>query len=249
MKQFLLAILSGVLLGIPFIAPQLWPFVLVGLAPLLFALSRTSTSHHAFALGLLTGVIFYGIALWAIFWHALPLDWLGALDVPFQIVLVAFCWSMTVLGCAVWTGVFGLAFSRIANNSWRDILAALALWVIAEWLSAWWFGIQNFGTGSILGPHSTLAFLGNALARDEVLVQLAWVGGVYALSAFAAGAGALAYRMASGFSDVGSWDMWCSHALRIRKVARAFASQRFLLNNRWYMPRPRSKMLRTSRRL
>ena len=181
--------------------PALWPLTLVGLIPLLLALENTRHSaKSSFALGLLAGLVLYGIALFAIFWHALPLDWLGALDTPFQIVLVALSWGMTVLGCALWTGFFGLAFSRFAENSWRDILTVSALWVIAEWASAWWFGIQNFGTGSVVEPHATLAFLGNTLSRDEVLVQLAWAGGVYALSAFVAASSALAYRMMRGNS-------------------------------------------------
>lgn len=195
MKKVLLAILSGALLGAPFIVPSLWPLALIGLAPLLIVLTDEKLSaRHAFGFGFLTGLVLYGIAVWAIFWSALPLDWLGALDPSSQVVFVALGWGMTVLGLALWAGIFALVFSRLADNSWRDVFTASALWVICEWLGAWWFGIQSFGPGSIMGPHASLAFIGNVLARDGALVQIAWLGGVYALSALAAGTGALLYR-------------------------------------------------------
>ena len=77
MKRTLLALASGALLGAPFIVPQLWPLALVGLAPLLIALSRPLGMWRAFSLGILAGTVFYGIAIWAIFWTALPLNWDG----------------------------------------------------------------------------------------------------------------------------------------------------------------------------
>lgn len=199
MKQFLLAILSGALLGAPFIAPLLWPLALVGLAPLLLAITSPAISRkRAFVLGMFTGLVLYGIALWAIFWSVLPLDWLGIFDLPFQLVLVTVGWFMTVLGFALWTGIFALVYSRISNNSWHDILTASALWIITEYVGAWWFSIQNLGPGSIAGPHFALAFIGNVLAADSALVQIAWVGGVYALSAIVVATGAVVYRVVHG---------------------------------------------------
>jgi len=197
-KRTLLALASGALLGAPFIVPQLWPLALVGLAPLLIALSRPLGMWRAFSLGILAGTVFYGIAIWAIFWTALPLNWLGVFDPTFQIVLVSLCWGMTVLGFALWTGVFALVFSKLAMNSWKDIVTASALWVICEWAGAWWFGIENAGTGTVPGPHATLSFLGNMLANDTVLVQGAWLGGVYALSFLCALGGAILYRAVRG---------------------------------------------------
>lgn len=198
MKTWFLAILSGALLGAPFIVPALWPLVLLGLAPLLLALSGTRAPRHAFALGLLTGLVLYGMALWAIFWTVLPLDWLGIFDPTFQVVIVAVGWALTALGFALWTGVFALIFSRLADDSWRDVVYASAPWVVGEWSGAWWFGIQNAGPGYIPGPHFTLPFIGNVLAHDSALVQLAWLGGVYALSFACAAGGALVYRLISG---------------------------------------------------
>jgi apolipoprotein N-acyltransferase len=193
-SRYLLAFLSGAILGAPFLVPVAWPLVFVGLVPLLVSLENGSLARRSsFTLGVIAGLALYGEALWAIFWTVLPLNWLGVFTPAFQIIIVSVSWSLTSLGLAVWTGFFAVTYNKLRQRTWLDVLLVASLWVLAEYAGAWWFGIQNLGPGSILGPNFTLPFIGNVLAHDVALVQLAWLGGVYALSFLCALVSALIY--------------------------------------------------------
>lgn len=196
MRNTLYALAGGLLLGAGFVAPPLWPLALTGLAPIVHALSRAQTWLRAFFIGWFSGIILYACVCFAIFWHALPLDWLGNVFPQwFQVFFIALAWIMTSAGLALGSGLFGAIVYHLASRSWHDIFIIPAAWVIGEWVSMWEFSIQNIGEGSVLGAHFGLGQIGNALAHDLALLQIAWLGGPYLLSFAAAASGIITYQI------------------------------------------------------
>jgi apolipoprotein N-acyltransferase len=178
-----LLIIAGAFMGIPFLWSALWPLSLLGAALTYYALARTTSVRATLLGGTALGFIVNGLAYYGIFWHTLPLDWLEVFSLPVQLAIVGVSWFFTALGSAIWIGA-GLALAKsFATNTWRDIPLVAGAWVFAEYAGAWWFGIQNAGPGSIVGPHFSLGYVGNLLATDAALLQLAPLGGVYILSA------------------------------------------------------------------
>ncbi len=195
MRPVFFSVLGGLLLGIGFVVPIVWTLVFFGFIPLLYALSEARSDAHAFGLGWCSGFALYGCAIFGIFWFTLPLDWLGVFPLWFQIVLVGISWSLTSSGLALSVGLFAVVVRRLSSDSWHDVFIVPAAWVLCEWLAMWEFSIQNAGNGSILGAHFGLGQLGNLVAHDDVLLQLASLGGVYILSALVPIVGVLLYRL------------------------------------------------------
>ena len=195
MIRFFYALLGGFLLGVGFVILPFWPLALIGIVPILHALGGAKSNKDAFLLGWISGFSLYGCAVFAIFWHTLPLDWLPVFPFWFQVLLVAISWALTAAGLALSIGVFGLAAHKLASNSWLDIFIISAAWVLSEWIAMWEFSLQNAGPGSVLGAHFGLGLVGNLLSRDASLLQVAWLGGVYLLSFLAIACGVLVYRI------------------------------------------------------
>jgi apolipoprotein N-acyltransferase len=186
---------GGMLLGTGFVAPQLWPLVFFGFVPLIEGIRQARSLGQTFLFGWLAGSVLYGLGCFGIWWQTLPLDWLGFFDLWFQVLLIAVSWALTAAGLALFVGMFAVMFKYLSDNTWWDFIYFASAWVVCEWLSAWWFSIQNVGPHTIVGPDFSLASVGNLLSGDEVLLQVAWLGGVYALSALAALVGMLLYRI------------------------------------------------------
>src|SRR3989338_6977108 len=105
---FPLSILSGVLLGVGFVIPSLWFTALFGLVPFLFGIQREEPSAtRAFLGGFLIGLILQGSALYAIFWHTLPIDWYGISSWWVQILVVLGSWMLAAVLLALGAGLFG----------------------------------------------------------------------------------------------------------------------------------------------
>jgi apolipoprotein N-acyltransferase len=158
--NYLLALLSGVLLflvhprfDLSFLAPA-------AIAPLLYALAREWTPKHRFLLGYVTGVTFWaGVNYWIQFVISVH-GHLG--DVGGSAVWVLFC-----LAKGLYLGGFGLLAGVLVQKRYA-ILAIPALWA----------GIER-----IPGPFSyTWLTLGNAGIDMALPMRLAPFTGVYGLS-------------------------------------------------------------------
>jgi apolipoprotein N-acyltransferase len=136
----------------------------VALAPLI-ALALMRRPRAALALGWFGGFLFFLILLrWLNFTFRVysaipwPLTWLPTM------LLAAYC--------GLYVGLFAAALSWIAAR--RSMLAAIAgapfLWVAAEWVRGWLLG--GFPWGS----------LGYSQYRQLAIIQIAELGGVYAVS-------------------------------------------------------------------
>jgi apolipoprotein N-acyltransferase len=184
--SFLLRVLlSGSLLGIGFFIPWLWFVSFVGVLPLLeeeFFVSRHPLS--LFGYGWLLGMVLYGIALWGFFWDTLPLTWYGIDSTLAQMVAVGGNWFLTAGSLSVGTGIFAIAMKYVWRNKISDLFIVPLVWVVGEQLGSYAFDVVFFGPGSLIGGHFTLGHVGYLLANDRVLLQLAWLGGIYLLSFF-----------------------------------------------------------------
>jgi apolipoprotein N-acyltransferase len=193
-------IASGILTGIGFVIPPMWPFALVGMTPILWVALREETSpRRAFLHGFLFGFVLYACALYGIFWSVVPLDWAGiGKGVIAQYVFSGAAWAMTAATLALATGAWAWIVRSLRANRWTDIALAPSAWVLAEFIGAFLFSLENYGKGDLIGAHFSLGFLGNLLADDFALRQAAWLGGVYLLSAIIVAANVCILRFCRG---------------------------------------------------
>lgn len=158
--NYLLALLSGILLVI--VHPGVSAEMLAPLAvtPLVYALAREWSPKHRFLLGYLTGFTFWaGMNYWIQFVISVH----GGLGpIGGSAVFVLFC-----LLKAIHLGVFGLLAGVLVQH--RHALVAIpALWVAVERIPSWFF--------------YTWLTLGNAGINMGVPMRLAPFTGVYGLS-------------------------------------------------------------------
>jgi apolipoprotein N-acyltransferase len=191
-----LALAGGALLGIGFFIPLLWPLSLVGIAPLLVcATDRRLSWRTAALLGWLAGCAMYSLAIFGVSWGSLPIAWLPRDALALQYAFVFAGWALTSAAMGLSVGLWSFAVRFLATDTWLDIAYAAAAWVVLEVAASYlWLGL-NWGPGGVVGPHFTLGSIGYQLASSTVLLQAAWLGGVYALSALAILIGAALWRL------------------------------------------------------
>src|SRR5215831_6073900 len=159
-RNWLLAVLSGVLLVLTFPKFDLVWLAPFALSPLLYALAREQSLRRRFGLGYVTGLLFWGGVN---YWIQFVLDVHGGTGpVVSWFLLGLFC-----LAKAIHMGVFALLAGWAMRLSWAAV-AVPAAWVAIEW------------------THGPFGFawldLGNAGIDMSVLLRLAPVTGVYGLS-------------------------------------------------------------------
>lgn len=194
-RDFLYACLGGVLLGVGFIVPALWFFAFVGFTPLLYVLWHREVSlPKAFVLGLLTGLIGYGLSFYTNFWDTLPLAWLGIGEAWVGWLVVGAIWLLTVLVFSIGAGLFALVVRWLRTDTFSDVFVAAAAWPLADWGGAWLFYLFNFDPNMLPGPHFSIGSFAYQLASEGALLQAAWLGGLYALDILMVFVGALLAR-------------------------------------------------------
>jgi apolipoprotein N-acyltransferase len=158
--NYLLALLSGVLLFLVHPRFNLWFLAPVAISPLLYALSREWVPKHRFLLGYVTGVTFWaGVNYWIQFVISVH-GHLG--DIGGSVVWVLFC-----LAKGLYLGIFGALVGVLMQKKYA-VLAIPMLWT----------GIER-----VPGPFSyTWLTLGNAGIDMALPMRLAPFTGVYGLS-------------------------------------------------------------------
>ncbi|MDH7568690.1 MAG: hypothetical protein QHJ73_03790 [Armatimonadota bacterium] len=171
LKRMLAAAASGVLLAAAFPKLDRWWLVWVALVPLL-VVTRGRRPRAAAGLGLLTGVLFFGILL----------QWVCLFDCT--------GWVLLTLWQASYVAAFAVLWVMLAPAGpvgWRGILAPAAAWTALEW-------VRSLSRGGF-----TWGGLAYALHGQLPLVQLASLLGPLGMSFFvvatnAAVAGVVAAR-------------------------------------------------------
>lgn len=179
---YIFSAVSGLVTGIAFLHPSMWVLCILG--PLFFLLILSNQLHktgEAFLQGVVFGTVYLG-AVFVWMWQALPLDWL--LDTSWLIgtfsVFVGWFLSSTVLGLSF--GFFAVGAQYLIRTSPYGLLGVPLIWILCEYLRAWLFSILFLGSGSLLGAHFSIGFIGYPLAHVDALVPFARIGGVYGLS-------------------------------------------------------------------
>src|SRR6185295_8549898 len=159
-----LAIFSGLLLVFAFPDWNLWSLGWVGTAPLILAVVRERRFWRSFALGTVTGTIFYAGSS---YWITYSMHSYGGISL-WLCYLILLIFSATV---GIFTGLFAcvLAITVKRFGSWM-ILPAPLIWAASEWL-------RLKATGMAWNP------LGYSQAFQPAVIQVARFGGVYLVSA------------------------------------------------------------------
>lgn len=97
--------------------------------------------------------------------------------------LAGSAWLISTITLGAPFALAGYAYVRLKRDSWTDIPLGTCIFVLAEFLRPFTFGIQTLAPESLFGAHWTFGSLGYALAGSPILLQGAAVGGVYLLSA------------------------------------------------------------------
>jgi apolipoprotein N-acyltransferase len=161
------AALSGVLLATATAQVGFGLLCFVALVPLLAAIDAGATPRRAAAAGWLCGIVFFGSALaWV------PLSGFGG-----SLLAVAAAY-VVVMGLSLAAYSATLAWLR-QRDRWLCLALAPVLWAAVEFARSW---------GALGYPWH---HLGYALASYPPLIQLAGVGGLYALSLWIAGVNTL----------------------------------------------------------
>jgi apolipoprotein N-acyltransferase len=167
MRGALLALASSALFVASFPPFGLGPLALVALAPLLLALEG---ARRPFLTAWLAGwAAFTGVVWWVYY----AMAHFGGIP---QFVAVALMLLLTAVMGLFW-GLFGWAYVRLRRALPRvpALVVAPGLWTASEYLRA-----------KLPDLEFPWALLGNALSRQLPLIQIADVGGVWAMSFLAA---------------------------------------------------------------
>ena len=194
LKNSIIFFITVFAIGIAFLVPQCWPLAFVGLG-FFMAKILTLQSHKAAILyAYISGIGVTLFPLSPIFLTILPLDWFGIQNEILQIALAAGSLLLAAMILGLHFSFFGITARFLHTGTWRDVLIFPSLWILSEWLSAWLFYIILLGPGSYFGTHFTLHWLGYLLADDYVLLQSAWLGGIYTLSFIVVFLGTLIFK-------------------------------------------------------
>lgn len=180
-KKLFYPLLSGFLLGIGFILPNLRFLCWIALVPLFFFLNSENSRKKVFGAGFLTGFFYFGQVLsW--FFNTLPIDWTGIYNKFLGFGVLFLIWFVSVLFLSLFTGFFALSYKLLKKEGWLNLFLIPSLWVIFEYLRAAGFSLLVLGDASLFGPHWTWGNLGYLLSENQFLRSLTSFGGIYLLS-------------------------------------------------------------------
>jgi len=193
-RAYIFLACSGLALGASVLVPLLWPLALFAVTPALVLL-RDESSHRAFFSGIIFGIFHVAVALsW--FWFTLPLDWLPKSEGLNALFVVGVPWLVLSFVLALPFGVWGVVVSR-SPRGMRGVFIIAGAWVCAELVSALAYSLLTLSDSTFLGMDFSIHWVGYVLAHQNVLLQLAWYGGVCALSFFVLGCNAFFAQMLS----------------------------------------------------
>ncbi|MBI4778526.1 apolipoprotein N-acyltransferase [Candidatus Desantisbacteria bacterium] len=167
--HLLLAIISGILLVVTFPATNMEPVAFIALVPLLSVIGKQKRQNilKSFMLGLITGVVFFGILL---FWVA----GIRLYQVPQWLLVIG--WLFITIVSALFIGVFAVCVSMLKTKvsflcSTYNIFAPAIIWTALELIRSY-FPMDGFPWG----------ILGYSQYQNLILIQVAEFTGVFGIS-------------------------------------------------------------------
>lgn len=179
--------ISGLLLGIGFVIPLLWILGLAGAAYFIHTLVNEKSFVRQCVGAVLAWTIKSACAT-SVFWSVYPVQWLPVDVGSGQLLVIGMYWFTS----SVWLGLgalFVVAGYWICKKytlvpfTYVPLLFMPVFWVIGEIAGSFIFSIMMMGPGGTLNAAYSLGYSGFLLAEHDVLLQVARIGGVYALSA------------------------------------------------------------------
>jgi apolipoprotein N-acyltransferase len=175
------AICIGILIGLPFSFPLLFPIAPVGLIWLWRIIDRVPPVRLPTVLGLVFGIKALFSLAW--FWSTVPITWLPEVSLPIQMLAVSVYWSTSALWLAS-TGVILALLIRLLRHGHRLLMVAglpVAV-VLAEYFGAVLFSVFTYGPGGTIGGGFSFGHVGYLFPW---LFPVAVWGGVYMVGVIA----------------------------------------------------------------
>ncbi len=189
---YLLAIVSGICLGIGFVIPFLWFFVCIGMACLFRITEQAARVRRLVRLGLISWLVKYMFVLsWCV--STYPVGWIGPMPALVQMFIVGCFWFSGALWLSFGGGVFVYVAYRfrqsrfISRQLWYLLLPFV--WLGSELAAAFFFSLITVGPGSYLQTYFSFGMAGYLLVETWLGIHLAAVAGVYGLSIVVAAGG------------------------------------------------------------
>lgn len=179
-NPFFQTTLLGILLGIGFMIPPLWPLGLLGIAGLFYQLRQQVYSwRQLWWIWFIKSLL---VAIWV--WRVYPIGWIGFELGWIELPMIGFYWSTVSAAMAV--GGIGLyvltkIYLRYAPRRFF-IVAFPLLWLLAETVGSLAFAVFLYGPGGSIGATFSMGYVGYLLGEHAVLIQLAQIYGVYGLT-------------------------------------------------------------------
>jgi apolipoprotein N-acyltransferase len=188
-SKFVIAFISGVLMGVTVAPFDVWFLAWFALAPLWILLIEDSTKtkvKKSKFFPIFWGIGYHGVALsWITGLH--PLTWMG---IPWlaSIAIVIFAWTfITLWGAALvmlWANCFVWICQKAKNSSISRVMIGTALWCLLEkiwtWGPLWWSSLSYTQSqhnlvilhlGKLSGPSAVTA----AIVAVNGLIAEAWM--------------------------------------------------------------------------
>ncbi|SJZ59916.1 apolipoprotein N-acyltransferase [Selenihalanaerobacter shriftii] len=160
--NIILLIISGLLTGLPFSYPNLYFISWFSLVPLLLVI-KDQTPRMAFRSGVLSGIFFFGTAIYWIVYPQLIFD----LSLTFAVIVTIFLSIML----SILIGTFALISNYLIKHYQNFILFLIpATWMIIEYLTRTIDSSFSFG------------IIGYTQAYFPILIQIADITGVYGVT-------------------------------------------------------------------
>lgn len=193
-----LAVSAGVLIGVVFVVPLLWPVSIIGVSLTLAIVYRSQSAWTSARFVMLVWLSKSLLAL-AWVWSTYPIDWLVFPSPLTQLGAIGMYWFSGAVWLALGGGVFGWVLCKVKNATqprlYIWLVLAPPLWLGCELLGAGLFSIFTLGPDSYIQTYMSFGMTGYLFGFSNVGLALASVVGLYGLTVIWIGLGTLGYYL------------------------------------------------------
>lgn len=182
-KILSLYLVSGLLLGIGFVFPEVWLVVIFGIA-IFFQAVTLSKKNYLLLIG---GIVAWTTKmLFAIgwFWKVYPITQFDLVPSKWELVAIGGFWLFCAFVIGLSGGIFSLISAFILRNFSKRffVLVVPFFWLIMEVTGSYLFSFFTYGVGGTINGVFSFGYVGYLVAEHPLLLQLANLGGVYILT-------------------------------------------------------------------
>lgn len=170
----------GLLLGIGFVVPALWPLGLIGVAGVIYYfVYHRPTLLQAWWIYMVKASL---VSVWI--WAVYPIDWLGFSLGWVELPIIGFYWLTTSASLAVGGMVLAwvVRWLRVRYSATLVLLTMPLLWLMSELVQSFAFSVFLFGPGGTIGTTYSMGYIGYLLTEHALLIEVSRIAGVYGLT-------------------------------------------------------------------